>query len=130
MFHTLARDCADLLVGGKSAERSSPAWRQAYRALQHTRVADVCRTDSNQNSRKKRVFKKFPTEIQDFGNSFVDLQKKRHAADYDPLAKPLTYSEVKASISMARGAIKRYKSATKANRRAFAVFVTMDLRAD
>ena len=35
LFHCLATCCADMIVGGAGADRSEPAWRQAYRALDH-----------------------------------------------------------------------------------------------
>ena len=37
-FHALAQDCADRLVG-TTRQRSEPAWRQAYRALDHVNLA-------------------------------------------------------------------------------------------
>ena len=35
LFHCLAACYADTIVGGPGAKRSKPAWRQAYRALNH-----------------------------------------------------------------------------------------------
>jgi hypothetical protein len=35
MFHTLARCCADLFIGGTGSSRSKEAWQQVYRALDH-----------------------------------------------------------------------------------------------
>ena len=42
LFHCLAAAGADLLVGGAGADRSRPAWRQAYRALQHGPARKRC----------------------------------------------------------------------------------------
>ena len=65
-----------MLVGGPGASRSQPAWRQAYRALQHGTARQRCEHQG--------IIIKFPDEIQDFAERFADMQKKRHEADYDP----------------------------------------------
>lgn len=128
VFHTLASDAADMVVGSSRAARNSPAWRQAYRALQHSRVRDVCKIDASK--RHKEAFAKFPNEIQDFGNAFIALQAKRHSADYDPAPNNFSRNAVIATIEEARGAIEAYKTALKPDRRAFSVFVLMELRPD
>ena len=38
LFHCMAENCADMLVGGPGSGRSRPAWHQAYRALEHGRA--------------------------------------------------------------------------------------------
>jgi uncharacterized protein (UPF0332 family) len=78
LFHTLARCCADMMIGSSSATRSKAAWRQVYRALDHNFAREAC---------QKKAIRKFPKEIQDFANAFITMQKKRHNADYDPYAK-------------------------------------------
>ena len=70
VFHSLARTAADVLIGRKSKE----AWRQVYRALEHGKVRSVC---SN-----RQAMKIFPIEIQEFAETLVELQIKRHDADY------------------------------------------------
>lgn len=125
LFHTLALDAADLLVGGKRAKRSLPAWRQVYRGLMHRRVKDMC---SPQNSRIKRVFERFPVEIRGFADTFVSLQRQRHGADYDPLFQGASLTNVRAAIGQAQVAIVRYRTAPRADRVAFCVYVLFDLR--
>ncbi len=120
MFHCLAKCCADSLVGSRSADRSKSAWRQAYRALEHGFAKNSCK---NQD-----VVKKFPKDIEDFANTFVSLQEKRHFADYDPFAR-FTKLEVKSDISSARDAIERFKSSPIKDRRAFSTFVSLKHRA-
>lgn len=118
LFHCLAACCADTIVGGAGADRSEQAWRQAYRALQHGPASKRCGHEN---------IHWFPTEIQDFANVFVDLQKKRHSADYDPDAA-LSKLEVVQEISEAENVISRFKQAPLKDRRAFAVYVLFDLR--
>jgi uncharacterized protein (UPF0332 family) len=42
VFHCLAKNCADLLIGGNNAQRSKPAWAQVYRALEHNNIKNMC----------------------------------------------------------------------------------------
>ena len=114
MFHCLARCCADTLVGSRSADRSRPAWRQVYRALEHGFAKNSCRNQT--------IIKRFPKDIEDFANTFVSLQEKRHLADYDPFSQ-FTKLEVNSDIAATRDAIERFKSVPIKDRRAFAVFV-------
>ncbi len=78
LFHCLAECCADTLVGGKRADRTERAWLQVFRALEHGAARDRC------NSKK---LADFPKRVQDLGNAFVGLQKRRRDADYNPAAQ-------------------------------------------
>lgn len=119
LFHCLARECADLLVGGTGASRSKPAWRQAYRALEHGFAKSQCI--------KKDVVRKFPKKIEDFANTFATMQVKRHDADYDPSAS-FTKSEVWTDIAIVEQAIKDFKSEQARHRRAFCIHVLLKER--
>lgn len=114
IFHTLAKACADLLIGGRQASRSREAWQQTYRALCHGPAKKACSTNAK--------IALFPDPVRDFANQFVARQKKRHAADYDPYAK-VTKSEVKADLEVARQAILDFNAAPLKDRRAFCAFV-------
>ena len=118
LFHCLATCCADMLVGGAGANRSKPAWRQAYRALQHRQASNRCRHENIQW---------FPNDIQDFANVFVDMQGKRHGADYDPdsaYSKP----DVVQGVKEAEEVIRRFRQVPVKDRRAFAVYLLFDIR--
>jgi len=119
MFHTMCRNCADCLIGGTNSDRSAPAWRQAYRAVEHGFAKKQCRNTS--------VLSKFPKEIEDFASLFSALQEKRHAADYDPGSK-FTLSDVTTSVDAAELAIKKFQKARIKDRRAFAAWTTMKNR--
>jgi uncharacterized protein (UPF0332 family) len=118
LFHCLAKSCADLLVGGSNSTRSKQAWRQTYRALEHGFTKSAC---------KDNLISKFPKQIEDFANSFVTLQEKRHSADYDPFIR-LTKSEVVADIKTAEKAIIEFRKASAKDRRAFAAHVLFKKR--
>lgn len=118
MFHCLAKSCADLLVGGANAGRSKPAWRQVYRALDHKPCAASC---------KYNIIKKFPKPIEDFANTFVTMQEKRHSADYDPFIV-VAKSSVLQDIAIVERAIIAFKSAPTKDKRAFCAFVLFKKR--
>ena len=119
LFHCLARECADLLIGGNSAERSKEAWRQVYRALEHVPCKERCK--------KKAMIKLFPKGVEDFANAFITLQDKRHLADYDPFAI-FVKSSVHADIELAQQAIAGFQAESTKDRRAFCAYVLFKRR--
>jgi hypothetical protein len=119
LFHTLARCCADTMIGGAQATKSTPAWRQVYRALDHGPAKSACQSSD--------MIKKFPKEIQDFANLFATMQEKRHEADYDPDAR-FAVSEIETDIGAVESAIADLVSAPIRHRRAFAVWVLLKNR--
>ena len=68
------------------------------------------------------MMSKFPKEIQDFGNSFVTMQAKRHNADYEPTAR-FAKSEVVEDIKAVAEAIQAFNKTEVKDRRAFAAYV-------
>ena len=70
---------------------------------------------------------KFPAAIQDFAETFIWLQRRRHLADYDP-EFPFCKSEVIGDIQRVRKAIARFSKAPAKDRRAFAIHVLMKAR--
>ncbi len=118
LFHCLALCCADMLVGGPSADRSRRAWNQAYRALQHGFARQRC---------EHRNVSVFPGEIQYFARVFVEMQQDRHRADYDPDVSFIK-ADVIQPIDLAEDAIHRFQQAPARDRRAFAVYVLLPAR--
>lgn len=116
LFHALCRNCADTLIGTNAASRSNPAWRQVYRAVDHGFAKGQCKTTS--------VIKRFPKDIEDFANLFVELQVERHKADYDPVTR-FKRSDVVATIVEAEAVLQAFKKVPLQDRRAFAVWVSL-----
>ncbi|WP_311044088.1 hypothetical protein [Rhizobium bangladeshense] len=112
LFHALARECADLLVGAGDARRDA-AWAQVYRTLEHGVAKNSCKTTAARG---------FPTGIVSFADTFVVLQEERHRADYDPIAR-FVRAEVLVLIDNCEQAIKDLRSAPRQDRKAFAVWV-------
>lgn len=121
LFHCLAESSANLLAGEDPANRSRRAWRQTYRALNHGAV---------QNRRNRREFKtEFPQEIQDFAKVFVETLAKRNRADYDPTAS-LSKLEAQHTINDAEEAVNNFMSIENGERRNFALYLLLPIRAD
>ena len=120
LFHCLATNCADMVVGGPSAKRIQESWRQVYRALDHGPAKRRC-GDRNAVSA-------FATEIRQFAQIFIQMQDLRHSADYDPDSDVPTRDEVIKYINDAENAVRHFSSSPIADRRAFAVHVLMGSR--
>lgn len=118
LFHCLARDCADLLIGEDPGSRSDSAWKQVYRALQHGFARGQCQKTKNMG---------FPQPILEFAQNFASLQIKREEADYD-LSAVFVESAVTADIATAELAIQNYGTAAEKDRRAFCVWVLLKQR--
>ena len=119
LFHCMAENCADMLVGEASSGRSEPAWLQAYRALEHGLAKQRCE--------RKDFIRRFPPQIQGFAENFATMQGKRQTADYDPSAS-FTQLAVIGDINLAELRIAQFRQAPERDHRAFAAYVLMPLR--
>jgi uncharacterized protein (UPF0332 family) len=117
LFHAMAKDAADMLVG-VGPNRPDKAWTHTYRSLQHGDAKSACEAVRNLN---------FPITIQSCADAFVALQQKRHEADYDPDYRVLRADALDA-IQLAEDAIRDLKASPKRDRRAFAVQILMKKR--
>jgi hypothetical protein len=117
LFEALARECADSLVGAGRA-RGTSTWGQVYRALEHGFAKNACSQAKNLS---------LPASIIAFADTFTALQEQRHQADYDPTAR-FSRAEVIDLINSAETAIRSLRSATRTERRDFAVLVLLRRR--
>lgn len=117
LFHTLAKDCADRLIGTGVPSRH-PAWRQVYRALDHGPAKKACEQVAKLG---------FPPEIVHFSDTFKRMQEQRHTADYDPSTNDIR-ADVQLLITEADVAIRAFKTATRRDRTAFAALVLLKNR--
>ena len=102
VFHALARDAADPLVG--AGARARPEWARVHRALDHGAAKNAC-----------QAVKAGP-----LAPVFVDLQEARHKADYDPTFR-VNRADAIGWCAQADGAVVALRAVPKAERRAFAV---------
>ena len=66
--------------------------------------------------------------MQDFGNLFVEMQEKRHKADYDPTFR-VNKSKALADIETVRRIIERFQKIEIKDKKAFAAWVLYQVRA-
>lgn len=121
MFHMAARCGADMVAGATRVRRNQSAWEQTYRALEHGHARNQC---SNQ-----LAMARFPTEIQDFGDQFVEMQRRRHHADYAP-ETDYRRSDVMRFIDETERVIAAFNRLPVEDRRAFAIHVLFRTRRD
>lgn len=112
LFHAIAKDAADMLVG-MSRDRPDKAWAQIYRALNHGDAKAACKQVRDYT---------YPNGIVTCADAFVALQEQRHAADFDPQHRVLRVDALDA-IRLAEDAIRGLSTAPRRDRRAFAVLV-------
>ena len=121
MFHTLARCCADTLVGATPASRSRSAWIQTYRALEHGHAKNQCVRSAKMD--------RFPQGVRDFSEGFVKMQRLRHISDYAPDTN-FSRSDVLQMVNDAESDISGFVAVPAQDRRAFSVYVLLRIRAD
>lgn len=120
LFHTLARCCADTLVGATPAVRNGSAWTQTYRALEHGYAKKQC---------VRPAINGFPDAIREFAKAFSDMQRLRHIADYAPqtdFRRAATLGE----IDYVERVIANFATVPAADRRAFSAYVLLRVRTD
>ena len=118
LFHCLANNCADSIIG-RGSGYGKQAWRQSYRALQHGFAKSAC---DRRSGKMKPILDRFPDKIQDFANLFYSMQIKRHEADYDPYCN-FNKSAVLADIAAVEFAIAEFEESKLSDRKAFAALV-------
>lgn len=113
LFHCLAACCANTLIGGPGSNRDMRAWNRMYRSLEHGTARQRC---------QHRDITAFPVSIQNFAIEFVDMQDRRHAADYAHDAE-FRKSDVIRDIARIESIITDFNAVAISDRRAFAVHV-------
>lgn len=100
VFYAIATLCAEQLVG------SSKPWKHfspIYRALDHGKAKKVLQKAAHDPS-------PYGAEVRVIGNAFVQLQERRHIADYDPEPFLLGRNETLDLIALARQAVQATRS--------------------
>lgn len=111
VFHGLAENAANHLVGSASTSRNSPAWAQLFRTLDHGLAKARC------ESAQARAFS---APICACADAFVQLQISRHRADYDPLVR-FSRADALDAVALAERALTSLRGAPREERAAFAV---------
>jgi len=119
VFHATVRAVADHIVG-RSA-RAAPHYALVYRSVDHRALRELCKEIQKSTlAAKYRQYAPdgFGPEIGAFAHAVVELQIRREAADYDPLAD-FKRSDAHIAISLGRGALQRFERARDSERDSF-----------
>jgi len=86
VFHFILTAAADEFVG--VTKRTDRRYVLVYRSVDHRSLKDLCEEVRKQTLKSKyqqnAPTNGFGANIQAFAIAFIELQEKRHAADYDP----------------------------------------------
>ena len=120
VFHYILAATADDFVG--VTKRGTKRYTLVYRSVDHRALRDLCTELKKQNLPAK--YQRYAPangmgqNIQAFASAFVELQEKRHSADYDPSVR-LKTSDVKLVIATAKSAVRRFEKASEGRRKSF-----------
>jgi len=126
LFHAILVDVADQLAG--RARRNSVEYSLAYRSVPHRQLANLCEELSKTTlGAKYRPFEPnggFGADLLAVASALIDLQEKRHSADYDPLYR-VTASDASLTVQAGRAALNHWRSVPRNRRRLFVLILTL-----
>jgi hypothetical protein len=121
MFHLLVDEACRVQIG---AQHNQAPFRQVLgRAFAHGAMKEACRSFGG-GTLKKGVAKGLPApfvippEIRELANAFVELQERRHLADYD-LTERFRRSDVLARIEEIGKHMENFKALASSNEKRF-----------
>ena len=129
LFHAVVTEAADDFVG--STHRQTTRYALVYRSVDHKSLRRLCE-DVVKKDLPRRYSTYGPTggfgpDLIAFSTALVDLQEKRHLADYDPLLR-VRRSDAIFAVATGRTGLGRFRSANRARRRAFLSLVVFSPR--
>lgn len=120
LFHALAAQAADTLIGAPN--KQTPLYALVYRSLQHRSVREFCdqvqRTPLPPKIRDHAPKAGFGLDLKAMAHAVVELQEKRHLADYDPGFRA-TASDATFAVATARAALAGFRRSNASTRKAF-----------
>lgn len=129
VFHEILTGAADDFVGG--TKRHTPRYKLVYRSVNHTSLRKLCEDVIKPNLAAKYSdylpITGVGPDINAVATALVDLQEKRHSADYDPLFT-VRMSDALLAIATARSALVRFKAASATRRKPFLSLVVFSPR--
>jgi hypothetical protein len=120
LFHSVLTAAADQIVG--VAKRSTNQYALVYRSIDHGSLRRLCEIAKAATLppkyQRNAPATGFGSNISAFAAALLELQEKRHIADYDPSVRVRTL-DAKLAVSSARAALARFRDASDAEREAF-----------
>jgi uncharacterized protein (UPF0332 family) len=121
LFHLLVDEACRVQIGAQHAQ--APFRQVLGRAFVHTVMKEACRSFGG-GTLKKGVAKGLPpsftvpSEIRDLASTFVQLQERRHLADYD-LTERFKRSDVLSLINEVEARIQAFTNLASSNEKRF-----------
>jgi hypothetical protein len=123
LFHAVLTAAADLVIG--QYNRSEPRYGLVYRSIDHKWLREFCRDVLRQTLpdryRQYSPQAGFSADLKAFATAVVELQEKRHTADYDPMVQ-MEQSDAILLTRTARAALTKFQNAEADER---AIFLTL-----
>jgi len=120
VFHAVVTEAADSFVG--RTQRHTPRYALVYRSIDHRSLRVVCeeiaKTTLSAKYLKYAPKGGFGLDLKALATALIELQEKRHSADYDPLFR-VKMSDAVLAVATARTALVRLRNANRAQQRAF-----------
>jgi hypothetical protein len=120
VFHFCLTAAADEFVG--VTQHAASRYALVYRSIDHRTLKELC-VEAKKQTPPAKYAPYFPSggfgpNIQAFSTAAIELQEKRHLADYNPQPRFRT-SDAKLPVSTARSAVKRFQAGSEEHRKAF-----------
>lgn len=129
LFHAVITQIADDLAG--RVDRNSPRYALVYRSVDHKALRRLCEDVTKPNLPNKysgyAPRAGFGADLTAVATAVVDLQEKRHLADYDPLYR-VRASDAAIAVATSRNALLRLRSANRSYRRTFMSLIVFSPR--
>lgn len=129
IFHATLAAAADLYVG--ATKRTTSQYALVYRSVDHKELREIAsRMIAPTLSIKLLPYSPlagFDANIRAFAQAVVDLQEKRHDADYNPSVRLKTTDAVLA-VGVARDALRRFRTARPDSRDSFLALLLFKVR--
>jgi hypothetical protein len=120
LFNFILRAVADEFVG--AGRRSSARYALLYRSIDHRALREVCVESARQRASNRYApyvpEGGFDPNILTVAAAVVELQSRRHAADYNPLTG-FSAKDAELAVEAARRAVRRFGEADGEHRRMF-----------
>jgi len=120
LFHFILASLADEFVAARN--RATNLYALVYRSVDHRALKDLC-VEAKKQTPSGRYARYLPPggfgpDVQSFAAAAIELQERRHSADYDPQAR-FRRSDVQAVIDGAKNAVGLLNTATRERRKTF-----------
>ena len=120
IFHTLCRAYADAMAGPYiGSQMGQELWNMTYRTLDHGPARNKCNDSSSMSQ--------FSPDLRRFAITLVNLQQRRHEADYDP-GTIFDQTQVTQIIDDAENALAGFNNAPTDEIRLFIAYLTSRAR--